>query len=93
MGATRSPPSSGTSPAEDERMGSRSASPPRGKREIVLHPGQGSPVVGPGGSSSAMAMAMQKGTPSPSSSVGRERERDGRDGRDARERERERAVA
>ncbi|KAL7285931.1 hypothetical protein ACG7TL_001045 [Trametes sanguinea] len=53
--ATRSPPSNSTSPAEDERMHSRSASPPRGgKREIVLHSAQGgSPVT--------------KTTPSPSS--------------------------
>ncbi|KAH9891250.1 hypothetical protein C8Q73DRAFT_651587 [Cubamyces lactineus] len=52
--STRSPPSHSTSPAEDERMHSRSASPPRGKREIVLHSAQGgSPVT--------------KTTPSPSS--------------------------
>ncbi|KAI0638845.1 hypothetical protein C8Q77DRAFT_1045783 [Trametes polyzona] len=53
--STRSPPSNVTSPAEDERMHSRSASPPRGgKREIVLHSAQGG---SPGG----------KATPSPSS--------------------------
>ncbi|KAI0771034.1 hypothetical protein BD413DRAFT_476503 [Trametes elegans] len=52
--ATRSPPSHGASPHEDERMHSRSASPPRGKREIVLHSAQGgSPAT--------------KTTPSPSS--------------------------
>ncbi|KAI1790441.1 TPR-like protein [Ganoderma leucocontextum] len=71
MATTRSPPSTVTSPAEEERMGSRSASPPRGKREIVL--GQASPTVGPGS-------GTMKGTPSPSSSngagsVGRDRDR------------------
>lgn len=50
---TRSPPN-----VDDDRMHSRSASPPRGqgKREIVLHPANSSPVA--------------KGTPSPSSSHG-----------------------
>ncbi|TBU53996.1 TPR-like protein [Dichomitus squalens] len=53
MTTTRSPPSNVTSPAEDERMHSRSASPPRGK--IMLHSAQGSagsPVVNSKGTSS-----------------------------------------
>ena len=56
MAAGRSPPSSSSvSPAGDERMQSRSASPRAVKREIVLHSAQG----GPGSPGT-------KGTPSPS---------------------------
>ncbi|OBZ80027.1 General transcriptional corepressor ssn6 [Grifola frondosa] len=59
--STRSPPSNGTSPVEDERMHSRSASPPRGaERKIVLHTAPAGSPAGKGTSTS-----------SPSSSTGR----------------------